>query len=80
MAGSSGENITSNFTRWNYGGLTQASQEEDEPGYTEFGDDNSGVYSGLGYGFAGAPGKRNTRAPLPMQVLIMMINFYHCQC
>ena len=28
------------FTRWNYGGLTQASQEEDEAGYrTEFGDE-----------------------------------------
>ena len=70
MAGpSGGENITSNFTRWNYGGLTQASQQEDEAGYTEFGDDESGVYgSGLGYGFAGAPGKRNSRAPLPSQV------------
>ena len=50
-------------------GLTQASQQEDEAGYTEFGDDDSGVYgSGLGYGFAGAPGKRSNRAPLPMQV------------
>ena len=27
------------FTRWNYGGLTQASQEEDEAGYTEFADE-----------------------------------------
>ena len=28
------------FTRWNYGGLTQASQEEGEAGYrTEFGDE-----------------------------------------
>lgn len=29
------------FTRWNYGGLTQASQQEDEAGYTEFGDEVS---------------------------------------
>ena len=27
------------FTRWNYGGLSQASQQEDEAGYTEFGDE-----------------------------------------
>ena len=27
------------FTRWNYGGLTQASQQEDEAGYTEFADE-----------------------------------------
>ena len=27
------------FTRWNYGGLTQASQVEDEAGYTEFADE-----------------------------------------
>ena len=32
------EEVTAGFTRWNYGGLTQASQEEDEAGYTEFGD------------------------------------------
>ena len=32
------EGVISGFTRWNYGGLTQASQEEDEAGYTEFGD------------------------------------------
>ena len=32
---------------------------------------DSGVYgsgSGLGYGFAGVPGKRSARAPLPSQV------------
>jgi len=61
----------SDFTRWNYGGLTQASQAEDEAGYTEFGDQEGGCYeggnSGLGYGFAGKPGMRNQRAPLPMQ-------------
>ena len=28
--------------RWNYGGLTQASEREDEAGYTEFGDEDSG--------------------------------------
>merc|ERR1719336_1855019 len=61
------EEVTAGFTRWNYGGLTQASQEEDEAGYTEFGDQDGGCYSGLGYGFAGAPGKRNSRAPLPSQ-------------
>ena len=33
------EEVISNFTRWNYGGLTQASEKEDEAGYTEFGDD-----------------------------------------
>ena len=67
----SGQDVTSNFTRWNYGGLTQASQEEDEAGYTEFGDEDSGCYSGsgLGYGFAGAPGQRHNRAPLPSQVI-----------
>ena len=32
--------------RWNYGGLTQASEKEDEAGYTEFGAEDSGVYSG----------------------------------
>ena len=31
------------FTRWNYGGLTQASQQEDEAGYTEFGDEVGGT-------------------------------------
>ena len=30
------------FFRWNYGGLTQASEREDEAGYTEFGDEDSG--------------------------------------
>ena len=28
--------------RWNYGGLTQASERDDEAGYTEFGDEDSG--------------------------------------
>ena len=35
---------------------------------------DSGVYgsgSGLGYGFAGVPGKRSARAPLPMQEEVM---------
>lgn len=32
------DEVISNFTRWNYGGLTQASEKEDEAGYTEFGD------------------------------------------
>ena len=34
------------LSRWNYGGLTQASEKEDEAGYTEFGAEDSGVYSG----------------------------------
>ena len=38
MMGSGQEEVAAGFTRWNYGGLTQASQEEDEAGYTEFGD------------------------------------------
>lgn len=31
--------------RWNYGGLTQASERDDEAGYTEFGDEDSGDQS-----------------------------------
>ena len=38
------EEVISNFTRWNYGGLTQASEKEDEAGYTEFGDDVRSIY------------------------------------
>jgi len=73
MSGPGGQDHISpaDFTRWNYGGLTQASEREDEAGYTEFGDEESGVYnsgtSGLGYGFAGKAGSRAGRAPLPMQ-------------
>ena len=57
------------FTRWNYGGLTQSSQQEDEAGYTEFGDEVGGeremnIQSNCEISIKGIPGEIKIYIPL----------------